>query len=416
MHKAILYKAMLAALLMFGLNSCKNEAPKKTEIVIPKGISAIKVFLDNSESNLGYLQGATEFKTIITNLTAEISNPKLTRKNHFNLIADSIVPLSYTTEQFINAVANSKIAPAKCSEVYKMVEQVSANLDSFDIGLLVSDCILSYCDTKGNPNKNRDNAESEQKTYIKSVFKKLSSKGICASVYAFKSSFNGKYFTYNNKIQYYKNQIRPFYIWVIGRKEQLTLFNTELLKNTHPDAQLHFGFDTEPKAKFALFFTTGKKGTCEINRDNISEIAVKPDKPVGFVMGINLDSLPPYAQTIEYVKENLSTGFEHLKLKDVKLRKDFELVKSNNREKVFRESNTHFLYFELEDLITNTPVEITLDNKTDTWYENWSTMDDLTTENNNEKTFALIHLINGVKEAYEVKNSPFVKVKLTLKQ
>ncbi|KAB2913760.1 MAG: hypothetical protein F9K23_16080 [Bacteroidetes bacterium] len=416
MHKAILYKALLAALLMFGLNSCKNEAPKKTEVVIPKGISAIKVFLDNSESNIGYMRGATKFKAIITNFTAEINNPKLAAHSHFNLIADSISPLNYSPEQFIDAVANSKIEPAKCSEMHKMVEMLTTNLDSFDIGILVSDCILSYCDTKGNPNKNRDNAESEQKTYVKSIFKKLNTKGVCASVYAFKSDFNGRYFTYNNKIQYYKNEVRPFYVWAIGRKEQLMLFNAELLKTTRPDAQLHFGFDTEPKASFALFFKTGKKGTCEINKDNISDIVVKADKPVGFVMGINLDSLPPYAQTIEYVKKNLSIGFEYLKLKDVKLRKDFELLQTNNREKLFRENNTHFLYFEIEDLITDTPVEITLDNKTDTWYEDWSTMDDLTTENNNEKTFALIHLINGVKEAYEVKHTSFLKVKLTLKQ
>lgn len=416
MHKAILYKALLAALLMLGVNACKKNEKKPVEVAKPKAITAIKVFIDNSESNRGYVQGATEFKSIVAGLAADIGDGKLTQAVKFNLIADSIQTLNFSSEQFIDAVTNSKIAPAKCSEMHKMVEMLTASLDSFDIGILVSDCILSYCDTKGNPNKNRDNAESEQKTYIKSVFKKLSAQGICASVYAFKSEFNGRYFTYRNTIQYYKQSVRPFYIWAIGRKDQLTAFNTELLKNVRPEAQLHFGFDTEPKIDFDLFFSTGKKGSCEINKDKISDIVIKSGKPVGFVMGVNLEGLPPYAQTTEYVKENLTTNFEHLKLKEVKLRKDFQLVRQNNREKAYRENNTHFLYFEVEDLIDNTSIEITLKNKTDTWYEEWSTMDDLTPETNYEKTFALIHLINGVKEAYEVKNSPFIKSKLTLNQ
>lgn len=420
MRKPILNKIIAVLLLAIISGSCKNEPAKAPPPpVVPKGISAIKLFLDNSESNKGYSQGATEFKNLVADLAATLSDRKLAKAIQFNYISDTVYGLNFTDKQFIEAVSNSKISPiTKCSEMHREMDMLTSSLDSFDIGILVSDCILSYCDTKGNPNKNRDNAPSELKTSVKSVFKKLSASGICASVYAFKSEFTGRYFSYANTIAHYKQQIRPFYVWIIGRKEQLNHFNQELLKNASfkPEAQLHFGFDTEPHASFDLFFSTGKVGECEINKGDISEIAVKPGKPVGFVMGVNLEKIPSYAQEPAYVKANLKSNFKHLKLKEVKLRKDFQLVRDNNREKALKENNTHFLYFEIEDLIENTPVEITLENKVDTWYEQWSTMDDKTVEANNEKTFALVHLINGVKEAYEVKSSPFLKTTLTLNQ
>lgn len=406
--------------LLFLATACKNEPKKDPPAVTPpKGITTIKLYLDNSESNLGYITGSTSFKNTVAGLTTILNDRKLAKNIQFGYLSDTIYPQQYTTPQFISTVVDREIKPITlCSEVHHMVNMLASTLDSFDIGILVSDYILSYCDTKGNPNKNRDNAESELKYLVKSAFSELNTKGVCVSIYAFKSDFTGRYFPYKGKGQYYNQTTRPFYIWAIGRKEQLEQFNNQLNKvnDFKPLEQLHFGFGSAALSAFDLFFTTGKKGKCDINKDNISDISIKPDATVEFVMGINLEKLPHYAQKTEYIKKHLQTDYRYLTLKEVKLRSDFELKKENSREKVFKENNTHFLVFEIEDLIKNTDVEIHLENKTDTWYSDWSTMDDLTPESNNEKTFALEHLINGVKEAYEATNAPFYKTTLTLKQ
>lgn len=404
-------------LLLAFFISCHDTKPiEKAKPLPPRPISSIKLFLDNSESNMGYLKGDTRYKVIVDELIANLED-KPKQGMNFYYISDSVYTQHCNGKQFIDILANGNIRPVTtCSEMHHMMDMLTSQLDSNDIGILVSDCILSFCDVKDNPEKNRDNAESQLKTSVKTVFNKLSRNGICASVYGFKSSFTGRYFTYNNAWKNYTRETRPFYVWFIGHRDQLNQLNRELQKDNafQTSPQLHFGFNNEPLEQYDLFFSTGKKGNCRVTTKGVTEIETTPGKPVTFVMGINLQKLPPYAQTTEYIRNNISINFHHLKLTGIKQKEGFALAKENNKEKLIKENNTHFLYFELDDLIKDTSVEITIDNKTDNWYEEWSTMDDKTREENKEKTFALVHLINGVKESFEVKNAPFFKIKLPL--
>jgi hypothetical protein len=395
--------------------SC-NDTEAKLPVPV-KPISSINFYIDNSESNIGYLNGSTEFKSVVDGLVADLAGAKTTAGITYNYISDSIYKLQYNDKEFIDIISNNKITPiALCSEIHQMVDMVAATLDSFDIDIMVSDCILSFCDISDNPSKNKDNAESQLKTSVKTSFKKLRDRGICTSVYAFKSAFTGRYFHYDNSWEKYDRETRPFYIWFFGRKEQLEALNKELAKNKnfHSAAQLHFGFNNVPEHRFNLFFKTGKKGACEISSRDINNIKVSPQNPVQFIMGVNLSNLPAYAQNVDYLKSNVKINFPHLKLTDIQLKKDFNPAITLNKEKQLKENNTHFLYFEIDELFNNQFAEITLENKTDDWYEDWSTMDDKTKERNKEKTFALIHLIDGVRDAFDTHNVPFLKITLPL--
>lgn len=364
---------------------------------------------------MGYLKGNTQFKNVVTGLISNMGD-RGASKVLFHYLSDSLYRLNCTQKAFIDFITNNKVRPiTRYSEMHEVMEMLAMELDSFDVGILVSDCILSYRDTDGNPNKNRDNAGNQLKASVKTVFRKLHKRGMAASVYGFKSAFTGKYFPYDNTPGQKYDDIRPYYVWIIARPEQRAQLGLEFLDHV-AEKQMHFGLFSEPDTAFDLFFTTGKTGTWRADKAGINDISITPGDTVGFVIGVNLEKLPAYAREVSYIEENIRTGLEHLRLKKVVLKKDFQLDKENGNEKLFKEHNTHFLWFQLDNLPENRTAEIVLPSKADTsWYRQWSTMDDRNKNLNNEKTFAFEHLIDGVKQAYEANNPPFLRIALPLK-
>ena len=143
--------------------------------------------------------------------------------------------------------------------------------------------------------------------------------------------------------------------------------------------------------------------------------------PAEFAIGLDLSRLPAYAQSAGYLKEHLALKADNamLKLVNVQRRENVNTTKRmSDREQQVLSRNTHVLTFKIENLIDDeAAVNLRLPVRFDTWYEtDWSTMDDRTEAGRRKKTFALVHLMNGVREAYQTNTNDFVNFTFKLEK
>ena len=411
-----------------GIADSKDKCPDvyaKTKDGCPaeKQIANVHFYIDNSASMAGYFKGNAEFKTIVSDLTAKID--KEIKGIDIAFIAETITPYSKPVQQFSEDIARTTPANQRSSQLHTMIQQMAKRNDSNDVSLLVSDCILSFPDEaiKANPEINKNDASSTLKTNVYQSFSDLKKKGMATSVYAFTSKFNGVYYDYHNRKKTLAGESRPFYVWVIADKELLSKFNTQLLEMISPQPQqsLHFGLTEEPVQQFNILSQVAKSGKWKWNKaaQSISDINTKEGEQQ-FCVALNLNNLPPYARTIEYLKQNLQIKGEgcDIVLADVKDKEtaDQSKLKSIPEKKAFEEA-TQFLILKIKALrVPEATLNISLPLQYDNWYLNWSTMDDTKADAMKNKTFALQYLIAGVREAYETRNKSYIDFAIHLKQ
>jgi hypothetical protein len=402
-----------------------NKRKPKEEATKPEKqatIGQIHFFLETSASMGGYLRGGTTFKDVVSEV---VNKSNQIAPVSVYTITDKPVPYTGGVGAFVEGLATTPLANGKSSKLHTIFGQVGAKATGNDIAIFVSDCILSFpdADIKRDPEVNRNNASSVLKNQINDQFASLSRKGVGATVYAFNSPFNGTYYDYQNKKHQLEGEQRPFYVWVIGKQSLVGDFDRQLQErlSERPAQQLSFGAG-EGLKKYDLFFGLNKKGDWRAERGNVTEIKFgRKAEPAEFAIGLDLSGLPNYAQSPGYLKDNLIIKADNatLKLTNVQRRENVNTTKRmTDREQQILSHNTHVLTFKIEDLFDDdATVTVRMPVRFDDWYEtDWSTMDDRTEAGRRKKTFALVHLMNGVREAYQTNTNDFVNFTFKLEK
>lgn len=392
-------------------------------------INSIQFYIDKSKSMGGYFNKAkdTEFRTIVTDLTAKIE--KTIKPTSIWLITDKVKG-PFRVQDFSTKMATESIANADGYQLHGMISNITSSRASNDITILVSDYILSYPDAeiRDNPEINKTNAPTDLKNKVFSTFFDLKNQGISTSIYAFKSKFYGTYYDYRNGKTELDGSIRPFYIWVMANRELLSQFNSKIteISTFRPEKSLHFGFSEKAITEYNIIPQIEREGKWMTDESNhIKDVEFKANKILQFSIGINLDDLPDYAKEIKYLQSNLKLDVKGcaatLEVKD-KSTVDKSRLRSNKQIQDF-ENATHIIVFKLNSMsLSQAQIKVTLPLLYDTWYLDWSTMNDKDASSWNShvvsasrgKTFSLEHLISGVKEAYTTPNRNFIELSITL--
>lgn len=420
----IIRTASLVALVIVGVflsNGCSSkqaEAQFAEEEIYTVEIDSINLYIETSASMGGYFQKDAEFKTIVSDLSAKLHNNIKPLSIWF--IAEEKIRYPNEVSQFGAAIATTRIADQKSSQIHKIIEEIAANTDSTSVSLFVSDCILSFPDEeiRNNPEINKYEAPNALKNNIFATFSNLKRRNLTASVYAFTSKFYGTYYDYGNRKTALNGERRPFYIWVIGNKALLDDFNEKLLSIStfRPDEFLHFGVSEQPVSSYEIFTQLEKSGKWSKEGNDITGLDVAAPGQAKFSLGMDLSELPFYAQSVDYLNENLIVSCDGCKVTySVKEKEDItEKPKGKNQLEAFAR-NSHFFVFEIQEMIpSRAKMSFRLPLKYDTWYLDWSTDDDRNFKESAGRTFALEHLINGVREAYESNNSFFIDSSIQL--
>lgn len=410
----------LSVFVLAFFGSCKE----KEEGEVVKKINdteKIHFYVENSASMGGFFKGDSEFKTNISDLSVKI-NERI-RPISIWFIADSMVKYGKSPQQFSSDIATTSVATQKSSQIHKIIENISAKNDSNDISIFISDCILSFPDAaiKKNPEINKTEAPNALKSGIYSIFSNLNKKGFVTSVYAFTSKFYGIYYDYQNVKHDFstKGIDRPYYVWVIGSKELVSKFNSKLneISSFKPQESLHFGSYNEAINEFDIIPQIERKGKFVPDTKGLRDIEIVKNESIQFAVAVNLEGLPEYAKDNKYISENLliiNTGCNVTFSVKSKNEVDKSKLKSNPQI-VKLEKSSHVILIKLVEMpLQEATIHVTLPLKYSTWFEDWSVPDDKKIESVGIKTFAFNHLINGVKEAYETKNTNYMDFTITL--
>lgn len=399
------------------------EVPAKTKNGCPekKVITGVKIFLETSASMGGYFNPnqSTKFKSVVSDLISKVDQE--IKPVQIAFIADSTVRYNKSVSEFSREIATTSIAPQKSSQLHRIIDQISSETGKGNISVLVSDCILSFPDSdiKRNVDINQIQANLALKGDIYNTFSKLKKKHYSASVYAFTSEFFGIYYDYQNVKTRLWGENRPFYIWLIGESDLVTQFNLALsdISTFKPTNSLHFGSSEKPIVDYDIIPQLGKKGKWAKTRDGLEDIDIPDKEPLQFFIGLDLAQLPAYAQDGNYLQKNIriSTAGSTVNYQFRKKESfDRSKIKSQPQLKQFQNAS-HILMIEVNNLsMTEAQLQVSLPMKYDTWYKEWSTMNDKSVGGRQHKTFALEHLIDGVLEAYNSRNKEYINFSINL--
>ena len=410
---------LLALFLLFSACGGKKRDKKEATVTAkPESVGTVHFFLETSASMGGYLKGGTTFKDVVADVVTKANQ---IRPTSLYTISGKAQPMTGDVNTFVAQLATTPLATGKSSEMHQIFKQVGSKATGNDLAIFVSDCILSFpdADIKRDPEVNRNNASSTLKNNIYDQFASFSKQGIGATVLAYASPFNGTYYTYQNQKQKLAGEQRPFYIWVIGKQSLVGPFVQQLADQltTPPTKRLDFGA-AGALNRYDLFFALNKKGDWRADHNNVTNITMgRKAQPVEFAIGLNMNGLPDYAQAESYLKSNLAATADNgvVKLVNVQRKDAVKTDRMSDREQKLLSQNTHVLTFRVDNLFADAAtLTLKLPVRFDTWYTAWSTMDDRTEAGRRNKTFALEHLMTGVREAYQTGGNDFANFSIKL--
>jgi hypothetical protein len=391
---------------IFSPNKDSNNEDKNT---------IVSVFIENSGSMDGYVEGTTEFEAALSDLLVQLQYKYNKEKNNnqnlnINFINTKIYPSKVDeVNNFVETLEPSK-APYKVGNrtVSKLNEILEIILDSTkqnEISILTSDCIYSL--DKG---KDTEGALEFQKSLTKGAFLEKSKEfNFSTIVLKMNSKFDGYYYDKDNSKTRLSKKERPYYFWIIGKHNLIKTFQEEInlkqlkgfensyyLSNSQENHQPFFTVLKETN-KIGNYKPTDRKAKY---LKSINEIEYENGN-LQFSIAIDLNNIP--------VDKIYLTNSESYTVPDGFIIKSIEEVDRNKIERrdfltVEKTTATHIISVATSNKYTLQDFKLELSNKIPSWVKESNSIDDRDVKNELNKTFGLLYLVQGVSEAYITQN------------
>lgn len=274
---------------------------------ISKGINSFvdkktnfNVYIENSASMDGYVQGTADFKTTIYTYLQYINIGKLCDSLNLFYLNSRVFPQLTVTKNntetlkvFIDKLnpdsfRNDGTIPGKksrgSSDIDDLMRSIVKTTDNDVVSILITDGIFSP------GGKDASEFIAAQKVGLMGTFSTLMEKLDNAAVilYKMESQFNGIYYDKNDEDTLYKGN-RPYYIWVLGSADNLSTLVQEVPVNK---------FYREPKNIYMISEVTEhipytvdhSCGSHDTRKSNNTEIVnLKKDRAGNVTFAINVD-------------------------------------------------------------------------------------------------------------------------------
>jgi hypothetical protein len=293
------------------------------------------VYIENSESMFGYVNGNTEFKDVLIRFISDIVNNNLSNKLSLSFINDTICPQKENSKSspqeiqyFIQNLKPVNLKNTNCTNETSFLPNIlekSIKSNPLDVNILISDCVFSS--DKGSSTKFLSSAKESVRTLL---HKQIETNNISTVVYKFKSSFLGKYFVESNNGQPIDiaGVQRPYYVIITGPTSSVNQFLTKIkvaetkeYKNYQNSFYLLTPNEAKPASKI-LLNSTNKEGTYSLS-NNTNNLIINNANP--FIDPENKESKFVFkiATNLSFVKADES----FLKNpKNYEITKDFHIV------------------------------------------------------------------------------------------
>jgi hypothetical protein len=378
----------------------------------------VNVYIENSGSMAGYMSGYSGFKDAVGNYLTDISSSNVAKDLNLFFINKSAQLVGYDVNTYLTKLTTS--CNAATSDIAQIFQNVLSQTDNNAVSVFITDGIFS-------PEKGKDAAQylKQQQMNIKSAVAKYldSFPATAIVVYQLSSKFDGYYYNSNNT----KKKIsepRPYYIWVIGNIQHITLLKLGIPESSFKGSGIQHSFTQIPSLQQEIpdyaILNSPKFGSFERNKKSPKtsiyniERAKSGEHKGDFMITVGMDvSLFKLLLGEEFLLN--TNSYNRL------------IEKATNDTIWFGEMNifpnttsgtkhTHNLQmlFKQDTKIPSDTLIVALINRMPQWVSDVNDDDGLTPVT--DKTFGIKYLVEGVYEAYRMRGNVYATMKFNLKK
>jgi hypothetical protein len=411
---------------------------------IPKVKPNIKVFIENSGSMHGYVEGNTTFEAAIGNLLVKVKHRYDKENIHLNFVNTEVTAINKEIAEFVQQlepatmiVDGKVVLSSNLSQIFKLIlNNTESGIGDNDIGIFVSDCIYSIDGT------NTEGLLANQKNLTMDAFlekfKKTTNHKLSTIMMKMTSNFTGVYYMEKKTDKNAKNwkwlrdKERPYYIWVMGKTELINDFYKNIpLKTLDGYKQMYMLSDTDETSNPCKTFLTTTNRVGKFRKDRKSTFALtevaastregQNDGVFQFAIALNLDA-DSYGVEESFLTNKDNYSLEALDPFSITIHHK-DSIDINSKENPKCDLFTHIVTFRTEKLKKKEQT-ITLHlnkkkAKTPSWVVETNVINDRDINNQSDKTFGFSYLVEGVTEAYKTNYSEdnyYFKISISLKQ
>lgn len=441
--KRILFCAMVALCLICascggqsrrrGPQGGNEETSQKTDTVKPLTVNPkVNIYIENSGSMDGFVNGITDFKSTIGKLLAKlkyyydeenvqiyfIRNDKANAQNPKEKI-NVVKACEANISDFATAIdlrwKEDKLYRGHNTNLNNIFKELLNRTDENTITILFSDCIYSI--GQGGV---VDLLNHEQWTTYDAFLthSKKNNGSLATTIIKMKSGFDGKYYPYTGDKNYfdYKGEL-PYYICALANQEILADFNRKIKLGKGEfegyDNKYILAHSESANLYYSVLLATENKGRFKPNRQfsspsyvhGIEDIDLKTLKrsgePFTFAVAFNMEDIDVEE---DYLLDTRNYTLTEDNFKVVKVKKvDKGMVNANDWQKIKDGKPTHIVIVEAKDMHwTKVELGIALKKQVPGWIEECNILDDTKPSNlEGGKSFGLKFWIHGISEAYE---------------
>ncbi|AFC26034.1 hypothetical protein [Saprospira grandis] len=378
------------------LPSC--EAVKKAE---QKTALSFALFVENSNSMMGYFTGNTAFKDAMMDLGSRIEDKG--KKNDYYFINDQPHKIGQDYEEFIQKMDRKtaiKVGNIRISKLDEMLgEAVRQVTEEGKTAILASDFI--YDVNRQNPK----DAFPKLKYSIKGKLQKLRERGDYGLLLLKMSSlYDGKYYDYQDRPTSIKEE-RPYYICILGKNAQLQEMYL------HYDLKSIRGFEEaiifyQPDGLSYYHSVLGQSYKAgQFSRPRGQELIQAIEKPsldkrsgsFEMALAIDLSKLPaPASYALD--KANYALAGGNFSIKEILPLATAEIHKNDQR---YLGTASHIFILESSELPKdNFEIKLALKKQLPAWVAASHTEDDRNIKEQLDKTLGLQYWVSGISEAF----------------
>lgn len=365
----------------------------------------VNVYIENSASMDGYVKGVTEFEQAIYSYTSDIKLADFCDALNLNYINSKILRQPDDVSDFIEKLEpNSfkiKGGDRGTTDISDLFQSIMKEQGENDIAILVSDFVFSP--GRKDANEYLTNQQIGIKTHFVTRLKEDSN--YAAVLYRLVSKFDGKYYNrVDAPVQI--SAERPFFIWLLGNKDQLQRLTSEIKKENikGKGVQNTFCISKMSQATPYSILPMPRVGTFQIDPANVktSILKAKVDKKnpnEKFMVSFGVD-FSAFLLEDSYL---MDPGNYEINNKAYSI----EIIKNPNSA---TSQYTHIIKLKLDasqPVISRGNIKVSLLKKSAPWADSLTDYDgmDINAEGAMDKTFGLKTLIDGIYDAYKTDNN-----------
>jgi hypothetical protein len=391
-------------------NESKNQevaAPEAALVPVtatPFEKPIVNVYVENSGSMLGYINGQTDFIHSLYNYLSDIRIADIASEINLFYINKSVIYRGNDIPEFINQMSSNNflIGNTGTSDIADVLGTVLSETTSNTISILVSDFIFS----PGNQIDAKDYLNNQQ-TSIKNQFadKLKENNDLAAVIYQLYSQFEGYYYNIHDKTTKI-DAIRPYYIWVMGDADHISHLKKTIPDNRFKGSGIKNSYTILPtfdEIEYAVL-SNPKYGSFKRDKEDPTKSIYDLNKEKKgmhsgefmFTIGADLSVFNTLLGNSYIMDDN-----NYLFLFDQATTENFSFNISQNSN-ISESNHTHHFQIMPHKLPTG-ELEIFLTNKIPQWVHgsNDEIGMDINTQGAMEKTFGIKNVVQGVFEAYE---------------